>query len=106
MKTKNKNLEYFALLSPFIFYIGYFIYGIQFIKDNFIENFLFGIFIPFFVIFLGIETIDVWVLMTIIGIGIIALLVIKNQYKFWIWSILGWVYIYLCFWCGDFIASV
>lgn len=106
MELTNKKLEYFALLSPFLFYIGYFIYGIQFIKNNLIENFLFGIFIPFFVIFFGVETVSFWILIAIIVMTIIAFLAIKSQYKFWIWSMLGWAYVYLCFWCGDFIAGV
>lgn len=99
---KNK-IEYIALLSPLIFFIGYCIYHSKSISVDVIDNFLFGLFIPYIVMFLGVDVVSFSILITI---TIMGFLVRKWRYKFWAWAVIGWAYIYLCFWCGEFIAGV
>ncbi|WP_066801495.1 hypothetical protein [Moraxella oblonga] len=102
---KNK-IEYFVLLSPLIFFIGYFIYHNKSVSVDVIGNFLFGLFIPFIIIFLGIEGVSLVIVGILITMAVIAFLVRKCKYKFWIWSAIGWSYLYLCFWCGEWVAGV
>lgn len=102
---KNK-IEYFVLLSPLIFFIGYFIYHSKSISVDVIDNLLFGLFIPYIVMFLGVDVVSFVILMIITIMGFLVFLVRKWRYKFWAWVVIGWAYVYLCFWCGEFIAGV
>lgn len=102
---KNK-IEYFVLLSPLIFFMGYFVYHSKSISVDVIDNFLFGLFIPYTAMFLGVDVVSFIILAIITIMGFLTFLVRNWRYKFWVWSAIGWAYIYLCFWCVELIASV
>lgn len=107
------------VLSPYVFYVGYGVYHCLYQDKSpdgaFILDMLFGITCPFWLLLIGMTAMEKETLAVILGsLTALASLICLAIYapkrifcdKIWIWVIVSWGYLILCFWCGEFIAGV